>query len=75
MLLAGNIEKAVEQEEKLSDEMESVRELTYLGDKMSIVGGYEAVETVRGSCGWVKVRECGKSLCGKFSSKAEMECL
>ena len=33
----------MEQEEKLCDEVPTVRELTYLGDRVSTGGGYEAV--------------------------------
>ena len=35
----------VEQEEKLCDEVETVREFTYLGDRVSAGGGCEAVVT------------------------------
>ena len=35
----GNIEEIVKQEEKLCDEVETVREFTYLGDRVSAVGG------------------------------------
>ena len=34
----GNVGEAVEQEEKLFDEVETVREFTYLGDRMSAGG-------------------------------------
>ena len=54
----GNIGEAVEQEEKLCDEVESVIECTYLGDRMSAGGGCEAVVTARTRCGRVKFREC-----------------
>ena len=37
--------------EKLCDEVETVREFTYLGDRMSAGGGCEAVVTVRTRCG------------------------
>ena len=42
-----NIGKAVEHEEKSCDEVETVRELTYLGDSVSAGGGCEAVVTAR----------------------------
>ena len=42
-----NIGEAVEQEEKLCDEVETVKEFTYLGDWVSAVGGCEAVVTAR----------------------------
>ena len=37
-----NIREAVEQEEKLCDEVEAVWEFTYLGDRVSVSGGCEA---------------------------------
>ena len=54
----------MEQEEKLCDKVETVREFTYLGDLVSAGGGYKAAVTARTRCGWVKVRECGESLHG-----------
>ena len=41
----GNIGEAVEQEEKLCSEVETVREFTYLGDRVSAGGGCEAAVT------------------------------
>ena len=49
----GNIGRAVEQEEKLCDEVETVSEFTYLGDSVSVGGGCDAAVTVRTRCGWV----------------------
>ena len=43
----GNIGEAVEQGEKLWDEVETVREFTYLGDWVSVGGGCEAAVTAR----------------------------
>ena len=40
-----NIGVAVEQEEKLCDEVETVKKFTYLGDRVSAGGGCEAVVT------------------------------
>ena len=37
----GNIDEAVEQEEKLCDEAETLWEFTYLGDTVSAGGGCE----------------------------------
>ena len=37
----------MEQEVKLCDEVESVSEFTYLGDRLSASGGCEAVVTAR----------------------------
>ena len=45
--------------------METVRELTYLGDRMSAGGGREAAVTVRTRCAWVKCRECGELVYGE----------
>ena len=55
----------MEQEEKLCDEVETERKLTYLGDRVSAGGGCEAAVTVRTRCGWVKFRECGELLYGR----------
>ena len=43
----GNIGEAVEQEEKICDEVETVREFTYLGDSVSAGGECEAAVTAR----------------------------
>ena len=56
----GNIGEAVEQEVKLCDEVETVSEFTYLGDRVSTGGGWEAAVTTRKRCGWDKLRECGE---------------
>ena len=42
-----NIGEAVEQDEKLCNEVETVREFTYLGDRVSAGGGCEVVVTAR----------------------------
>ena len=55
----------MEQEEKLCDDVETVRELTYLGDRVSASGGCEAAVTARTRCGCVKLRECGELLYGR----------
>ena len=60
----GNIGEAVEQEERLCEEVETVGEFTYLGDRVSAGGGCEAAVTVRTRCGWVALRECGELLYG-----------
>ena len=41
----------MEQEEKLCDEVETVREFTYFGDRVSVGGGCEVVVTARTGCG------------------------
>ena len=43
----------------LSDEVETVSEFTYLGDRVSASGGCEAAVTSRTRCEWVKCKECG----------------
>ena len=56
----------MEQEVKLCDEVGSVSEFTYLGGWVSADGGCEAAVTARTRCGWVKLRECGELLYGKW---------
>ena len=51
---------------KLYDEVETVWEFTYLGDRVNAGGGCEAAVTDRTRCGWVKHRECGESLYGRM---------
>ena len=58
----GNVGEAVEQEDKLCDEVETACEFTYLGDRVSAGGGCEAART---RCGWVKFRECGELVYGR----------
>ena len=50
---------------KLFDEVETVREFTYLGDRVSAVGGCEGAVTARTRCGWIKFRGCGELLYGR----------
>ena len=57
-----NIGEAVEHEEKLYNEVETVRAFTYLGDWVSTGGGCEAAVTARTRCGWVNFGECGELL-------------
>ena len=45
--------------------METVREFTYLGDRVSAGGGCEAAVTARTRCWWVKPRECSELLHGR----------
>ncbi|XP_006819864.1 uncharacterized protein LOC102808533, partial [Saccoglossus kowalevskii] len=61
----NGVGRVVEQEEKLCDEVETVKEFTYLGDKVSVGGGCEAAVTARARFAWVKFRECGELLYGK----------
>ena len=50
-----NIGESVEQEETLCDEVESVRQFTYLGDMVSAGGGCEAAVTARTNMGWLNI--------------------
>ena len=61
----GNIGEAVEQEEKLYDDVETVSKFAYLSDRVSAGGGREAAVTAITRCGWVKLRECGELLYGR----------
>ena len=61
----------MEQEEKLDYEVETEKEFTYLGDKVSAGGGCEAAATARTSCGWVKFLECSELLHGRFPLKVK----
>ena len=45
--------------------METVREFTYIGDRVSARRGCEAAVTARTRCEWVKSRECGELLHSK----------
>ena len=45
----------MEQEERLGDEVETVREFTHLGDRVSTHGGCEAAVTARTRCVWNKM--------------------
>ena len=58
----GNIGESMVHEENLFDDVETVREFTYLGDRVSAGVGCEATVTVRTRCGWIKCRECGELL-------------
>ena len=61
----GNIGEAVEQEENLCDDVETVQEFTYLGDRVSADGGCEAAVTARTRRWWAKPMECGEMLHGR----------
>ena len=63
----GNIGEVVQQEEKLCDEVETVRDFIYLGDTVSAGGGCEAAVTTRTRCWWVNFRECGELMYRRFS--------
>ena len=55
----------MEHKVKLCDEVETIREFTYLDDRVSASGGCEAAVTARTRCEWVKLRECGELLYGR----------
>ena len=54
--------------EELCEELETVRGLCYLGDRVNASGGCEAAVTARPRTGWVKFRKCGKLLNSKMFS-------
>ena len=61
---------------KLCDEVETVSEFTYLGDKVSAGGVCEASVGATTRCGWVTFRECGELLYGRrFPLMLEWGCL
>ena len=55
----------MEQEEKLCADVETVREFTYLGHRVSAGGGCEAAATARTRCWGIKLRECVELLYGR----------
>ena len=61
----GNIGEAKGQVEKLYDEVETVSEFAYFGDRVNAGGGCEAAVTAITRCGLVNFRECGELLYGK----------
>ena len=62
MKCEGNIGEAVELEEMLCVEVETVRKFIYAGDRVSAGGGCESAVTARTRCGLVKFWECGELL-------------
>ena len=61
----GNIGEAVEQGVKLCNEVETVEEVIYLGDRVSAGRVCDIAVPARTRCGWVKFRECGELLYGR----------
>ena len=59
----------MKQEDGLCDEVETVREFTYLGDRVSGGGGCWAGATASTRCWFFNLRECGELLCGKMFSR------
>ena len=55
----------MEQEEKLCDEVETVRKFAYLVDRVGAGGGSEKAVTAGIRCGWVEFREFGEFLYGR----------
>ena len=60
----GIMEGTVDSIEKLWDQVETVNEFCYLGDKLNASGDCEAAVTARVRIGWVRFRECGELLLG-----------
>ena len=58
----GIMEGTMDSIEKLCDEVETVNEFRYMGDRLNASGGCEAAVTVR--IGWVRFRKCGELLLG-----------
>ena len=61
----GNIGEAMDQEEKLCDELINVGEFTYLGNRVSASVRCEAAVIARTRCLWVTFRECIELLYGR----------
>ena len=55
--------------EVLCDEVETVKGFCYLGDRLNTSGGCETAVTTRVRIEWMKFRECGELLLGRFSLK------
>ena len=55
--------------EVLRDEVETVKGFCYLGDRLNASGGCKTAVTARVRVGWMKFRECGELLLGRFSLK------
>ena len=47
----GIIGEAMEQDEKLCDVLETVREFTYLGSRVSVAGKFYSAVTTKARCG------------------------
>ena len=52
----------MEQEERLCNEVKTVWEFTYFGDRSTDGGGCEAAVTDRARCGWDEFMDCSESL-------------
>ena len=62
----------MEQEEKLCDDVEIVRNFTHLCDRVSASGVCEAAVTARTRCWWVKIMDCGELPYGRFPPKLKL---
>ena len=72
MLLAENVKGILVRQwsrKKSCDEVDTVREFAYLGDRVSACGGCDSAVTARTRCGYVKLRECGELLYCRFPLK------
>ena len=65
---AENLKEILERQQS-RNKVETVRGLTYLGDSVTAGGGCEAAVTARTRCGFVKLREWGELLYGRFPLK------
>ena len=52
--------------EVLCDEVETAKGFCYLGDRLNASGGCETAVTLRARIKWIKFRECGELLHGRF---------
>ena len=65
-LCANTMEEIVEPcEEIFSNQVEFVKSICYLGNRLNASGGSEAAVTARNRIGWIKFRECGELLYGR----------
>ena len=55
--------------EVLGDEVETVKGFCYLGGRLNASGGCDTAVTSRIRIRWMKFRECGELLRGRFSLK------
>ena len=56
---------SLEPVEVLCDEVETVKGICYLGDRLNANGGCDTAVTSRVRIGWMKLRECGELLRGR----------
>ena len=62
--MTAKIKRGSGAERRVMFEVVTVREFTYLGDRMGAGGGCEAAANTRTACGLVKFRECCELLYG-----------